>query len=478
MTPRRFPAILVVLAVLIGAGIADRRSSKPTVTTASAGAIMAEAAPANALSSTWYCQGASANKDGIANGAVIVANPTDRAVKGSVTFVANADAKVPPKQVPLELQPWSRVGYTYADQLPAPWVAALVEVDGGGVVAEQSVSGPLGSDNAPCASSASSTWYFADGGTTRDAHLIYVLQNPFPEDAIVDLSFSTEQGRVVPQALQGVVVPARGMLPVNVGEQVLRRRAVSATIRARTGRIAAARIQTYDGSDRRKGLALVPATPSPGDTWYFPEGYVTDGMTERFQFYNPSNDEAHVTLAMTLQQGAAEPFDIVVPPQGRFTVNVNDESRIPKNVGHAATVTVERGPGVVVERSIDAAKPAPRLGLASTMGTRLTARRWAFAAGLAVKTVDEWIVMQNPGSSAVKVSFTALASGQPLPIDKLQGVAIPARGRLAVRLGDFVQRDDLGLLVRATGGSIVAERGIYRVGRLGMSLTNGIPLPG
>lgn len=476
MTPRRVPAILVVLAVLVGAAVVDREKSNPTVTTGAAQTAMAEAAPAGALSSTWYCQGASANKDGIANGTVIVANPTDRDVKGSVTFVANADAKVPPKTVPLELKPWSRAGYSYADQLPAPWVAALVEVDGGGVVAEQSVSGPLGSDNAPCANNASSTWYFADGGTTRDAHLIYALANPFPEDAIVDLSFSTDQGRVVPQALQGVVVPARGMLPVNVGEQVLRRRAVSATIRARTGRIVAARIQTYDGSDRRKGLALVPATPSPGDTWYFPEGYVTDGMTERFQVYNPSGREAHVTLALTLQQGAAEPFDIVVAPQGRFTVNVNDETRIPKNVGHAATVTVERGPGVVVERSIDAAKPAPRLGLASTMGTRMTAARWAFAAGLAVKGIDEWVVMQNPGSSAVRVSFTALASGQPLAIDKLQGVPIPAHGRLAVRLGDFVQRDDLGLLVTARGGSIVAERGIYRVGRIGMSLTNGIPL--
>jgi hypothetical protein len=475
VTPRRLPAILVVAVALVGAAIVDRRKSSPTVTSAPARAVMAEAAPGNALSSTWYCQGASANGDGIANGAVIVANPTDRTVKGTVTFVAS-DANIPPKAVALELKPWSRAGFAYPEQLPAPWVSATVEVDGGGVVAEQSVSGPLGSDNAPCASSASSTWYFADGGTTRDAHLIYVLTNPFPEDAIVDLSFATDQGRVVPQALQGVVVPARGMLPVNVGEQVLRRRAVSATIRARTGRIAAARIQTYDGSDRRKGLTLVPATPSLGDTWYFPEGYLTDGMVERFQLYNPSRREARVTLSLTLEQGAAEPFDIVVPPQGRFTVNLNDETRIPKNVGHAVTVTSEDVEGIVVERSIDAGRPAPRQGLASTMGARTVARRWAFAAGLTGRSVDEWVVVQNPGGADVKVSFTALASGQPLPIDKLQGVAVKAGARLAVRLGDFVQRDDLGLLVTATGGSIVAERGIYRVGRLGMSLTNGIPL--
>jgi hypothetical protein len=365
---------------------------------------------------------------------------------------------------------------SYAEQLPAPWVWALVEVDGGGVVAEQSVSGPLGIDHAPCASRASRTWYFADGGTTRDATLVYVLANPFPEDAIVDLTFSTDQGRVVPQALQGVVVPARGLLPLNIGEQVLRRRAVSATIRARTGRVAAARIQTYNGEDRRRGLTLVPATPSLGHEWYFPEGYITDGMVERFQLYNPSPREARVSLALTLEQGAAEPFDIVVPGRGRFTVNLNDETRVPKNVGHAVTVTADGGDGVVVERSIDAARPAPRQGLASTMGSRTTARRWVFASGLTNRGVDEWIVVQNPGSRDVRVRFTALASGQSLPIDQLQAVPVPAGGRLAVRVGDFVQRDDLGLLVTASGGSIVAERGIYRVGRIGMSLTNGIPL--
>jgi hypothetical protein len=475
MSSGRIPALVIVVAALVGAAVVDRQVSDPTVRADVPQVAMAEAAPPGALSSTWYCQGASANGDGIANGTVIVANPTDGDVRGTVTFVAS-DPNLAPKVVPLELRPWSRVGLSYADQLPAPWVWALVEVDAGGVVAEQSVSGPLGIDHAPCASRASRTWYFADGGTTRDATLVYVLANPFPEDAIVDLSFSTDQRRVVPQALQGVVVPARGLLPLNIGDQVLRRRAVSATIRARIGRIAAARIQTYNGDDRRRGLALVPATPSLGHEWYFPEGYLTDGMVERFQLYNPSSREARVTLSLTLQQGAAEPFDIVVPARGRFTVNLNDETRVPKNVGHAVTVTAAGGDGVVVERSIDATRPAPRQGLASTMGARTTARRWVFASGLTNRGVDEWIVVQNPGSRQVELRFTALASGQPLPIDQLQAVPVPAHGRLAVRVGDFVQRDDLGLLVTASGGTIVAERGIYRVGRLGMSLTNGIPL--
>jgi hypothetical protein len=112
------------------------------------------------------------------------------------------------------------------------------------------------------------------------------------------------------------------------------------------------------------------------------------------------------------------------------------------------------------------------------MGARATATQWAFASGLATKAIDEWIVLQNPGASPAKVSFVALAAGQALPLDGLQDVVVAAHGRAAVRLGDHVQRDDLGLLVESTGGPVIAERGLYRVNKLGMSLAPGIPLRG
>ena len=475
MTSRRGVALVALAALLAGGALLDRRSPSPRVEIAApASAPMPVAAPASALSSTWYCAAATAEPNGRANGTVVVANPSDQTVRGSVTFIASAP-DVPPKTVPLEVAQWSRAGFTHADHVRSPWAAALVEVEAGGVVVEHSVTGPLGADVAPCASTASDRWYFADGGTTRDATLVYALFNPFPEDAIVDLAFATDQGRIVPQALQGVVVPARGLLPINVGDHVLRRRAVSATIRTRTGRIVADRVQTYDGTDRRRGLALVNGTPSLGREWWFPEGYVTDGMTERYQLYNPSPREARVSLALVLEQGEAEPFDIAIPPNSRFTLNLGDESRVPRNVGHAVIVLAESGDGIVVERSVDAGRPAPRSGLASTMGARLSATRWVFASGLATPTLDEWIVLQNPGTTDAKVSFIALASGQRLGIDGLQGVDLPAGRRRAIRVGDHIQRADLGLLLESTA-PIVAERGLYRVRALGISIQPGIPL--
>ena len=46
---------------------------------------------------------------------------------------------------------------------------------------------------------------------------------------------------------------------------------------------------------------------------------------------------------------------------------------------------------------------------------------------------------------------------------------------MAIRLGDHVQRDELAVVVTATG-PIVAERGLYKVGGGGLSQSMGIPL--
>src|SRR5205823_7807524 len=101
---------------------------------------------------------------------------------------------------------------------------------GGGAAVEVAVAGPAGWSATACASSASQRWYLATGSTDRDASLSITLFNPFPDDAIVDLSFGTDQGPTAPAEFQGLIVPARGMLSVNVGDHVRRRLDVSTTV--------------------------------------------------------------------------------------------------------------------------------------------------------------------------------------------------------------------------------------------------------
>ena len=468
---RRAPALLVLLAIIVAAGFVDHTFGRPRASVRTTSGSMPIAPPARALSSTWYCAGGTSAPGGGADMAVAVVNTADDQRTGTVTFVPNQGD---PKTVPVTVPPSARVVLRAQDSVKAPFAAATVELDGGGAVAEVGAGGSLGNTSTPCASSASDQWYFAEGVTTKDAAETLFLFNPFPEDAIVDMSFSSEDGRSAPQGLQGVAVHGRGLLAVNVGDFVHRRQAVSSDIATRVGRIVVSRLQSFDGTAGRKGQSLALGAPARSRTWYFPEGIVAAGITERYQLYNPADREVRAELGLALEQGAAEPIDVTVPAQARVTVTANNEQRIPRQVAHAVTVTAE-DPGLVVERAIDAVPPAPRAGFSSIVGATKTFDRWAFAIGEADEVWDEWIVVQNSGARSATFSVTALANGQRVAVDGLQDVEVPAGQRRSVRLGDHIKRPDLPVEVDATG-PVVVERDMYLAKGLSLMMSIGIPL--
>lgn len=480
---RRAPVFVALAALLVAGAVADRMA-RPTDRERAASPLaqveaMPIAAPSRSLSSSWFCAGGTARPDGadgvVADGTVVVANPSDRAVKGTIRVVpSEGEAKVAPLEVPAR----SRTSVRYADVVTAPFAAALVELDGGDVVVEHQISGAQGFSTAPCASSASERWYLAEGSTAREGanpedRMLLALYNPFPEDAIVDLSFTHESGRSVPSDFTGIVVKGGALRVVNVGDHVRRRAHISMTAVARSGRIVVDRIQLRNGAN--KGMSLALAATSPGTTWYFPEGLVADGVGESFHLYNPTNEEAQVSIELALETGAAEPFDLTVAPRGRLTVVAGEEERVPKGVGHAATVLSLNDVPIVAERSVVTSAPATRTGSADTFGARRTADTWVLAAGAATPTVDEWVVVLNPGPRDAMVEVQALAGGQLLGPESLPPFAVEAGRRVAVRATEHFSREDLALLVSSTS-PVVVERGIYLVGSPGIALSSGIPL--
>ncbi len=473
---RRIPVFGVLVVALVAGGLIDRlpRRDGARLQYSARVATMPTAAPATALSSAWFCAGGMATPDGVegmvAEGAIAIANAGDRTLTGTITIVPlEGDAKT----VPLELGPRARRRLLLREVMTATYAAALVELDGGEVVVEHEIAGPLGISTAPCASSASERWYLAEGSTAREDSMRLAIYNPFPEDAIVDLSFATDQGRAVPSDFTGLVVRGGRLLVVKVEDHVRRRNNVAMTAVARSGRIVVDRLQLRGGAT--KGISLALAAPSAGPRWYFPEGLVSAGIQERYHLYNPTDREAQVSLELTLEEGAVEPFDLTIPPRERLTVVASDEERVPRDVGHAATVVSLNGVPVVAERSVAASAPAPRTGIADTLGARRTARQWVLASGAATDVFDQWVVVLNPGPAAATVSLRGLVNGQLLDVATLQDVAIPAGQRLALRLTDHIKRDDLPLLVTATA-PVVVERGIYVVGGPGIALSSGLLL--
>src|SRR5207248_1905154 len=131
---------------------------------------------------------------------------------------------------------------------------------------------------------AASDWYFANGTTDKGAQQYLVLLDPFGDDAVVDVTFLTNDGVQEPDALQGLSVPRRSRITIAVHDEVPRQRDVAVHVHARTGRIVAERSQIFDGTASsgevaRKGIALSLGATAPSRAWYFPGATTDDGAS-------------------------------------------------------------------------------------------------------------------------------------------------------------------------------------------------------
>ncbi|HWC69129.1 MAG TPA: DUF5719 family protein [Acidimicrobiales bacterium] len=294
------------LAVLLVAGVAgaiavERSASEPEPPP-EFGVAVEPGSPAivlgsGGLSQSWFCPGGPTANDQATS--LTIFNPQDgpRAVR---LTAYPADAQ--PVSRPLELGPHDRETVAIGEFAPSPFTAATVEVFGEGVLVEQTVTTPVGRSTTACATSASDTWYFADGVTTIDAAYSLALFNPFAQAASVDVRFATAEGDRAPGDLQGISVPAAGVRLIDIGAFVQREAAFSTIVETRRGRVVAGRLQSVDRRGRR-GIAAGPGAPRPGDTWWFPDGEKGEAAGEQYVVYNPNPVDAAVALSFFPGEG-------------------------------------------------------------------------------------------------------------------------------------------------------------------------------
>lgn len=494
MTPRRAPVFVIIVVVLAALVFADHNRAQPsTVDTVAAQGLMPVASHPGAVSSSFYCAGGTASGESAFDATVVVANPNAAAVTVTMTTypaalptdqkgtAAVAALQPQVRQVPVGAR--ARVEVHLADIQPSPFVAALVETSDPDIAVEERVTSPLGSASSPCASSPSRTWVLPTGTTTKDARELLAVFNPFPADAVVDVTFQTNDGFRAPGDLQALPVPGGHVRIVDVSGAVPRLQQLTAFVVARAGEVVAGRLQAFDGSDPNHpaGAAVTAGAPGAAPVWFFPDGGVNDGLGETVTVVNPFDEVAQVQVEVTLddpaKNGVVEPIPVTVQPRAYTQISMADETRVPKGVAHTIVVRSRRGPPVVAERVLSAAAPAARRGYGPMLGSPLVATRWLFADGRAVAgETAEFLVASNPSTAtSVRLSVSALAQGQSLAVDGLQNVEIPPGGRIALELGLHVNRPDLPLLVDATGAAVV-ERGIFAAKGPGLSVALGMPL--
>lgn len=441
--PRALFGIAAAVVVLVGVIAVDRRErpARPAPLAAADPPAGPTMAPAGATSAAWYCPGGPLGAADQSDVSVTLANTTARMLEARLTALPAAGSGDPVERR-VEVPALGSTSVRLADVLNGPRPAGASIVSPGGLVAQQSIKTPEGAAVGPCASAASDRWFTAIGSTAAGSSLLLPLLNPFPDDAIVGLAFSTDQGRTVPGDLQGVVVPGRSLVVVDVGEHVRRRDAVATEVVARRGRLVV-------GRNFRKGTgsSTALAAPSPSPTWYVPGGVRTEGVTNRLVVANPSEQDAEVNVELRLQDGAAQPFTLAVPAQERAELNL-DEANVPRGVPYAIAIRSAEDVPVVAERSTEG-----RAGRSDVLGGRDPDRAWVAAE--AGPRGQDALAIYNAGDGQAEITVTPLdGDGVPLPGEPLR---IDPGVRASLRLDDKASARGAAVLVESNQ-LVVVER--------------------
>ncbi len=456
----RLPAVLVFVALLIAAAGFERRVT-PVVAEpglAELARTMPTAAAAGALSSTWFCasgtaRGSAAAPDPkapdaataiVAEQTVVIANQADHALQVRVTAYPSEGAPVARVQ---ELAAGARADVVVSDLVKAPFASALVEADGGLVGVTHRLSGPTGETVGPCASSASDDWYFPAGTTRLGTRQLFAVFNPFPDQAVLDLTFQVEDegGRQTlrdSDKLKGVVIPAGKVTMIDITDTIAVRPQVATHISVRRGlgRVVIDQLLVDDGAhDGPKRLSATLGAPSPQGTWVFADGEpLGPGVDTTFVLYNPGTDTVEADVLINIDGGGPdiEPYGVTVRAGQYATVSLSQDNRVPAGVGYWAVAESRRGGPIVVGRVTTVAAPATRPGVDLTLGSPLLANQWIVPLGGTDAAAGLVSVANLSAVDDVTITVSAVTSGAVTPLDRYNQVTLPAGARTVVELTD------------------------------------------
>lgn len=455
----RWPALLLVPGLLVAGTVAEREiTDEPAsvAVTAVTSSPLPTVSDGAALSSTWYCAAGTATGDdtGAAEQTVHVSNQSDVDRSGTLTVYPEGGQ---PVERPLQVAAFSTTEVRVSDVVPAPYAAALVEVDGGDIAVQHELAGPAGRSVSPCASTPSPTWTFPVGTTRPGATLTLTLFNPFPGEAVVDVSALSDDGVREPEAYQGLVIPGAGVRTLKVSDVITLRAEVNTLVTARSGRVVAEIVQTSDGTVptddsgqpdpsyvpvTAKGLTAMLGAPTSAPAWIFPNGTTSETDSETFVVYNPSDAVAEVDVQVLLDDavanGTAEPFELTIEPKTYRSVNLFDpsDSRVPPGVGHAVVVRARNEVPIVAGRAISSTVEPDPAGLAYTIGSPAVATRWMAAVGALPDQRASSITIFNPSpDTPATFSVRSSGGGRNATLDGLDSVTVAPNTRHTVTIG-------------------------------------------
>ena len=359
---------------------------------------------------------------------------------------------------------------------PVELVAYGGPIAAGGVVA---TGEPVGGTGALlCAAVASPRWYFAAGSASLGSDERILLYNPFPDEAVVRVNFFTPEGRELRTTFEEVPVPARSWESVEINEAIRVTTAVSVAVSASRGRVVAWRELFAKPEELPSGLQASVGAYAPATEWYFPDGAIGPGADERISLFNPTGQQAEVSIALSTAQETIQGrrlMEIPVPRRSTLSVSLEDSLREPNVLtGVSAIVTSLNDVNIVAERTVWYST-GDVTGVASEIGARGPETRWVLPPA-AVKPTTDAVTVMNPGAEAVRVAVEFLRTNDaPIVPGDLQEIRLRPGARVKLPVGDFTAGRSIPAIVTATG-PVVAERFSYSNAGSDVGSVIGIPL--
>ena len=433
------------------------------------------------ISTSWFCPGVAAG-DGVDSGRVVIANPTDVDITAAVTLLSDGN----PEQQVVIVPARSRNSVDLLRGRTKGVVVPIVEVIGSHGIVEQQLEFAAGDTTSLCVTATSSSWFFADGFTLEGSRERLILANPFPESAVVNMSFSTADGQRRPTALQGFIMPARSVKSFDMSKEGANEEQLLAIeVRATTGKIIASRAQHYLGGGRL-GYSTTLGTPLARNKWWFAGGQTAANTIEKLVLYNPAEQEITVDAVFLHQElnatvdsaGSVPPIgaaSIVVPAGEVVSLNTELAASLPKGA-HGIVLSTANGVGFVAEHAISKRTKTSAF-TALTQGTPdgLTSRVWWIPTGVTPDSRDALSIL-NTTSEAGSFSIVGIGPGGEFPLTGLTDVPLLPAGVMNVSFPADVT--DGQLIVRSTEPIVVRRQLNRGHGLVGFSSVLALPQRG
>ena len=429
---------------------------------------------AGTISTTWFCGGGPAlgmSESGEYGGEVVVTNPSELPVRGSVTVLS---VDQPPLAVPVSVEPRDQTIVDLDELMKGNYVSAVVEVDQPGVTVEQRSLHPAGDAVSTCANTTSSEWYLADASTPQGSDSRLLISNPYQTPAIVDIAISTSAGPRTPNELQGYVVPAQSLRVVNLEESGFRDEPVlGVSVVASSGRIVVAKDQHFLGGGRLGHVTSLGAS-SLADEWWFADGEKGSGVTERLVMFNPTDADIEVDVVMLgVADAIIDPTTLTVPSREVVVFDTAGIVGLPDGQ-HGTLVSTLSASSLVVERVLtrptgDSISTSVLLG---AQGDALSPE-W-FASITPQVALEGALVVLNVSPNVARVDVFSIGPGGREPVTGLEGLELAANGTLSIDLVDAISQ---GRPVIVVGDQpILVERRLERnTSGNGLAAVLGLP---